>query len=426
MTPGRVIDTVEGLSPADRADARTWMQAARAWTIERHPYLDTALSSMLLVERPGLGTVAVDARWRLYYDPERVLALVRPHGIAVLASDWVHEVMHVLRDHPDRWDSLGEPPARQPVFNIAGDALVNADVDDLDLPILDTDVTFDRLPPQARCTRTMTTEEVYQRLLPLGIAVESSSADCGSGAGGSQRPWEEALEGEPEDGSADEGRAAIIREETARGIRASRQSGDIPATLALWAEAFLDPSVDWRPELRSVVSRRLGLASGVTDYSFTRPSRRRVPGFSLPGMVGPLPPTVAAVVDTSGSMTKDELAQCLGDLLGLARAVSGGQGAVTVVQCDATVQSVSQVRSQRDVLGMQLVGGGGTDMGAGLEACGELRPRPDAVVVMTDGHTPWPDEPPAGLASATVIALLSAPGMRSRVPGWIRVITVGS
>ncbi|MHB1067308.1 MAG: DUF2201 family putative metallopeptidase, partial [Candidatus Nanopelagicales bacterium] len=137
-------------------------------------------------------------------------------------------------------------------------------------------------------------------------------------------------------------------------IRASRRSGDIPATLALWAEAFLDPSVDWRAELRSVVSRRLGLAAGVTDYSFTRPSRRRVPGFSLPGMVGPLPPTVAAVVDTSGSMTRDELAQCLGDLLGLVRAVTGGQAALTVVQCDATVQSVSQVRSQPDVLGMQL------------------------------------------------------------------------
>ncbi|MHB1166824.1 MAG: vWA domain-containing protein [Candidatus Nanopelagicales bacterium] len=426
MTRGTAIDTVDGLSPADRADARTWMQAARAWTIERHPYLDTALSSMLLVERPGLGTVAVDARWRLYYDPERVLVLVKAHGIAVLASDWVHEVMHVLRDHLDRWESLGEPPGRQPLFNVAGDALVNADVDDLDLPILDTDVTFDRLPPQARSTRTMTTEEVYQRLLRTGVVVESSRADCGSGAGGSQRPWEDALEGEPEDGSADEGRAAVIREETARGIRASRRSGDIPATLALWAEAFLDPSVDWRAELRSVVSRRLGLAAGVTDYSFTRPSRRRVPGFSLPGMVGPLPPTVAAVVDTSGSMTRGELAQCLGDLLGLVRAVTGGQAAVTVVQCDATVLSASQVRSQPDVLGMQLVGGGGTDMGAGLSACGALRPRPDAVVVMTDGHTPWPDEPPDGLASATVVALLSAPGTAPRVPAWIRVISVGN
>ena len=55
----------------------------------------SALTSLLLIERPGLGTVAVDARWRLYYDPGRVLQLQQQHGIAALAGDWIHELMHV-------------------------------------------------------------------------------------------------------------------------------------------------------------------------------------------------------------------------------------------------------------------------------------------------------------------------------------------
>ncbi len=174
MTRARQKDNeVVDLTDAHRADARTWMQAARVWSIERYPYLDTALTSMLLVEAPGLGTVAVDARWRLYYDPIRVLDIQREHGIEVLASDWVHEVMHLLRDHPTRWVDMSEPSGRARVFNFAGDAHVNGDVAELGLPILPSDVTFDRLPSEAACTRAMTTEEVYQRLLPFAVVIET-------------------------------------------------------------------------------------------------------------------------------------------------------------------------------------------------------------------------------------------------------------
>ena len=420
--PSKAAPLQDGpLSAAQRADARVWMQAARAWTIERHPYLDTALTSMLLVEREGLGTVAVDARWRLYYDPRRTLDLVGVHGIEALASDWVHEVMHLLRDHPERWDALHEPPRQQLIFNVAGDALVNTDVADLGLLILDTDVLFERLPDEAGCTREMTTEEIYRRLLPHVTVTEH---DCGSGSGGERRDWEDALSDGIDDGSPDADRGDIIREETARDIRGQKDRGSVPGSMLQWAHAVLEPSVDWRAELRSVVSRRLGHAAGVTDYSFTRQSRRRVPGYTMPGMVGPAPPRVAAVVDTSGSMTRDELEQCLGDLIGLSRAVAGGSATLSVVMCDAQVHSISQIRSPRQVDDLVVRGGGGTDMGAGLDACAELRPRPEVVVVLTDGETAWPPTPPAGLGSARVIALLTMASSADYVPDWMTTIVI--
>ena len=40
----------------------------------------------------------------------------------------------------------------------------------------------------------------------------------------------------------------------------------------------------------------------------------------------------------------------------------------------------------------QLQGGGGTDMVAGIDAAMSLRPRPDAVIVLTDGYTPFPHQ----------------------------------
>lgn len=410
-----------GLPVADLAEARVWMQAARAWLIERFPYLDSALTSLLLIERPGLGTVAVDARWRLYYDPGRVLQLQQQHGIAALAGDWIHELMHVLRDHPGRWDDLREPAGRHLVFNIAADAIVNFDVGELGLPLLEGDVTFASLPKDAQCTRSMTTEEIYWRLLPQSD--HAPHPDCGSGSGGSRRAWEEPISDAPDDGSVEPHMADVIRQATASKVQsASRRAGSVPLGWARWAEDLLEPSVDWRRELRSVVSRRLGQAAGVLDYSYARQSRRRVPGFTLPGMVGPVPPTVAAVIDTSGSMAPQDLAICLGDLLGLTRAVAGA--GVTVLECDAAVARTYVVRAPGQVRSIDLRGGGGTDMTEGLAACAMLRPAPGVVVVMTDGYTPWPPAPPAGLESSQVIALLTTDDVADEVPGWIKVIAV--
>ena len=67
-----------------------------------------------------------------------------------------------------------------------------------------------------------------------------------------------------------------------------------------------------------------------------------------------------------------------------------------------------------------LEGGGGTDMGAGLVAATNLRPRPEVVVVLTDGHTPWPDAPPAG---TRVVVGLVGPRVGG-APAWARTVRI--
>jgi hypothetical protein len=72
---------------------------------------------------------------------------------------------------------------------------------------------------------------------------------------------------------------------------------------------------------------------------------------------------------------------------------------------------------------VDLSGGGGTDLGAGIRAAGELRPRPSVLVVLTDGDTEWPSHAPAG--SRVIIGLLGrfSPDVRPPPP-WARVIVV--
>lgn len=114
---------------------------------------------MLPVAVVGLGTVATDARWRFYYDPVRVLDASSEQRLELLVSDWVHEVGHLLRDHPQRWTETGHAQRWHPIFNIAGHAVINRDVEELGLLVMPSDVVFESLPPEAEVDSTMTTEE---------------------------------------------------------------------------------------------------------------------------------------------------------------------------------------------------------------------------------------------------------------------------
>ena len=123
------------------------------------------------------------------------------------------------------------------------------------------------------------------------------------------------------------------------------------------------------------------------------------------------------VCDTSGSMTEDLLAMALAEVKGLLRSL-GVARQVRVLACDtAAAPPAQRVSSARQV---ELVGGGGTDMGTGIAAASALRPRPAITVVLTDGYTPWPELPPKGMR--VVIGLLGDGDPDA--PGWARAVRV--
>ena len=200
-------------------------------------------------------------------------------------------------------------------------------------------------------------------------------------------------------------------------IAHGKQPGTVSAGLLRWAEEVLSPKVNWRAVLAAELRRAIAEVSGAVDYSYRRPSRRSaVAGpVVLPALRRPVP-EVAVVCDTSGSMTEDLLAMVLAEVEGLLRAL-GLARQVRVLACDTAVAPAQRVSSARQV---ELIGGGGTDMGAGIGAAAALRPRPAVAVVLTDGYTPWPAAAPKGMR--VVVGLLGdgAP----EAPPWARAIRV--
>jgi len=102
-------------------------------------------------------------------------------------------------------------------------------------------------------------------------------------------------------------------------------------------------------------------------------------------------PRPGFLIDTSSSMQDTQLARAVAELGGLTRQLGYGTE-VVVACCDAVVHDVRRVFRATQV---QLYGGGGTDIGVGLRWFTERRGAPvDLLVIVTDGHTPWPEEVP--------------------------------
>jgi predicted metal-dependent peptidase len=122
------------------------------------------------------------------------------------------------------------------------------------------------------------------------------------------------------------------------------------------------------------------------------------------------------VIDTSGSMSDRMLGQALAEVGGVLRSLGVARRDLRVLCCDADAYRSQPVR---DLGRVELTGGGGTDVGAGIEAAAGARPAPDLVVVLTDGFTPWPPRPPAGVR--VVVGLMDD---RGKAPEWASTVLI--
>ncbi|MFB6392243.1 DUF2201 family putative metallopeptidase [Polymorphospora lycopeni] len=395
---------------------------ARLHAARVRPYLATALFALHPVESRRVPTMAVDRHWRCYVSP----AFVDRTPVEELAGVWVHEVSHLLRDHHGRGDRIASQQGltgrgERLRMNIAADCEINDDVygDGLVRPEGAVDPALLRLPEGKLM-------EEYLTMFRLGPHTQGLVwLDCGSGADGLEREWDLGAAGAY--GLSDQERDAV-RFRVAQGL--TGQPGDAPKGWRRWAEEAFHPPQPWRDLLGAAVRSAASSAGAGEDYTYGRPSRRST---SLPGIVLPSlrrrPPRVSVVVDTSGSVSDAELGSALLEVAAIARALGGRRDLVTVLSCDAAAHLVRPVCRAENI---PLVGGGGTDLRTGFARALRATPRPDVIVALTDGQTPWPDRQPP---CRTVVGLF--PRHRAAwdeedpdyvpdtPPNWARVVTIG-
>lgn len=399
--------------------------AARLHAARVRPYLATALFALHTVESRQVPTMAVDRHWRCYVSP----AFVARTPITELAGVWVHEVSHLLRDHHGRSDRVARERGltgrgERLRMNIAADCEINDDVfgDGLAEPA-------GAVRPGALGLPEGQLLEEYLRQFGLGPGTLGLAwLDCGSGADGLEREWELGAQGAH--GLSEQERDAV-RFRVAQGI--TGRPGSAPKGWRRWAEEAFQPPQPWRELLGAAVRSATSGAGAGEDYTYGRPARRSA---ALPGAVLPSlrrrPPRVSVVIDTSGSVSDAELGSALREVAAISRAVGGRRDLISVVPCDAAAGTVQPLCRAE---GITLVGGGGTNLRAGFATALRTGPRPDVIVVLTDGQTRWPGTRPP---CRTVVGLF--PRLRTRgswdendpdyvpdaPPAWARVVEIGS
>jgi len=373
------------------------VEAGRALALSVAPYARDALAAVQVVftDRLPQVTMASDKYWRVYVH----LALSWSPG--EIGWGLLHEVLgHLVRGHQRGHGEVAVAQHGAEIVNVAMDC----EIESWKWPLPLVRPPGGVHPSLFRLAEGETWPWYLQRLLKhRGRRSEGGKKsgagaprDCGSCAGGGSREYEE-----PPDGECITPGSVRERQVLGRVARAVSQSrGSVPAGLQVWADAYIaGPTVPWDHVLRELCAQVI--AAGIQDM--VGPARERH-GVLIPRWRAQRP-TVAVVADTSGSMSEHG-SHVLGETVGITAAGAD----VDVCWVDTEPRWQRRVRGASD---LAPVGGGGTDLRPAIEEA--RRGTYDAVVIVTDGLTPWPDV-------ADPREVLVVYGNANVPPQWSRVL----
>lgn len=339
----------------------------------------------------------VDPRGIFYGNPLFFKQLNDDEAKFVLA----HEVMHLLMLHFGRQGSR-----KHKRWNRSTDRVLNHSIRSIGLTPPDG-----ALFPLAKEHEEYTAEEAYEvepeqtgDETPYDFhSVPSPGAGCGAMTRGGDGDGDDDKEGDlPGEGQTPSGgvptmveaariwrNAAAQAQAQARATGAGSNTGDLLARIL-----DVPPSrVKWSALLNGMCHRALA-QHGRDDVSFTRRNRRSFDSdFILPGGVTYCA-QVAAVVDTSGSISDESLAQAISEVESISAATNV---AIYLVTHDADVQWQGWVHpgTRRGIVANAFTGRGGTVFAPAYAAVEEASKRFDGLVHLTDGEPwdPWPERP---------------------------------
>lgn len=372
------------------------IKPARLWVATRKfPYLSDGLWAMTLIRKEDMPvTMGISARWVLYYHPRFVEDVsCENHGIEKLGTVLSHEYWHPGRKHHKRAEAIHAEPE---TWNTCADAEINDNLEQADC--LFPNKYPPTTPSKLGLPDNKFAEEYYYDLKkriqehpsmpqPGGNAGNQVEQIGGSGSDGVKRPWEDSIAEDSGIGLSEAEAELVIRQVAKNIIEASKSRGSVPLGMKMWADTIIQPpKVDWRQELLRAVKYATAHKMGMGSYTYQRPNRRQdsYGDIIMPGLRQPMP-NVAVIVDSSGSM-HDLGTAAMSEVHGLVKHMP-----ITLLSCDSEVHNTQRIFSGTEA---QIYGGGGTSMTRGIEVALKVKPKPDIVVVITDGETPWPADPP--------------------------------
>lgn len=174
----------------------------------------------------------------------------------------------------------------------------------------------------------------------------------------------------------------------AAAAQAARQAGKLSQSMMRLVDNLLAPQLPWRALLA-----RYMMNAARDDYSFQRTSRRE--GDALMPRLYSQSVNVIVALDTSGSVTKDELQEFLTEVDALKAQV---RASITLHACDDKLDANGPwhyAMWEAILLPADVSGGGGTDFRPVFEWIAREQLNPDLLVYFTDAEGQFPEREPA-------------------------------
>jgi len=344
------------------------------------PFYGLFLVGLNKVIRKDIPTAGVSKNGigiQLSINPDFFINLSDKHQIGLIK----HELLHVSFGHMIMRDLY----SNHKLFNIAADLEINQYIDESYLP--EGGLMLDTFPDLNLPTKAGTKE--YYRLLEQAQEDGNCSAlndIMNQMDGDSQydhKTWDEFDDLSEADKKLVQKQVEHQLKETAE--QTEKRQGSLPGELAGLIERlrYIKPaSFDWKGYLKRFI--------GNSTITYTKKLKRKFNKryAANPGLKIKFKNNILVGVDTSGSVSNDELKEFMNEMAHMHK--TGHE--ITVAQCDTQINSVEKFNPRKD---WEVKGRGGTSFQPVIDLFNKKKGLYTALIYLTDGEAYPPEDCPA-------------------------------
>lgn len=288
----------------------------------------------------------------ILYNPEFINKLTTEELTGLMA----HEVWHVAYQHLIRIGTRDKQ-----LWNVAGDYVINYMLREANFSLPEGGLYDSKY-------KDMTTEQVYDIIYENADEIPPNySGDLlDNGADG---------ESSISDTDLRDKLTSIIVQAQTQSMMAKKSQGEIPGEIARMIDDLINPKLNWKQLLDRYVSERTK-----HDYSWIRPNKRFMPDHYLPSMYSETIGNITIAIDTSGSVSDEELHELLSEVQGIRDTYKPQE--LVVIDCDYEIHNVFKIDEYTDILSLEFTGGGGTSFEPVFNYCRDNVP--NVLIYFTD------------------------------------------
>ena len=347
-------------------DAQAKVSRAVTRLVVKHPFFGSICLSVVVKPEDDIPTMCTDGK-TILWSPDFVDTMDQEETVGVMA----HEVLHIVFKHSLRRGS------RDPeLWNIACDFAINQ-------ILVDSEFTLPEgalIDPQYK---DLTAEAIYDRL-PQDAKEKYGNAVIGEVKDAKKDDGNDMSQAEVKQMEAD------IDAKIMMAATGAKTVGKLPASIKDLIDEMERSQVDWRDVMRRFIG-----GDQPDDYSFRKPQKKM---YHMTGVISPSIEKIGAGdvvvgIDTSGSVSRRELKFFLGEINAISEDIK--PRSITVITCDAKIQTVRRYEQGEEIQKIEINGRGGTRVKPVFDYIEEHQLPVDNMVYLSDLEIfDYPEHPP--------------------------------